>query len=219
MKRVIMICEGPTEQGFAKTNLQVHFVNKNIILQTPLIKASQGGIVKWQKLKEQIEKHLKSEPDAYVTTFIDYYGMYSKYGFPGWDTAHEIINKPNRIGALEEAMLSDIDATLQRRFIPYLQLHEFEGLLFNDINVIYSQIPTADIIGKAELEKTFKEFTNPEMINNNRENAPSRRLERIIRGYNKVVYGDILSEAIGLTRIRAKSPRFDNWISRLENLQ
>ena len=62
MKRVIMICEGPTEQAFAKTNLLVPFVYKNIFLQTPLIKASRGGIVKWARLKEQIENHLKSEP-------------------------------------------------------------------------------------------------------------------------------------------------------------
>ena len=53
-------------------------------LQTPLIKASRGGIVKWARLKEQIEKHLKSEPDAYVTTFIDYYVIYDKYEFLGW---------------------------------------------------------------------------------------------------------------------------------------
>ena len=162
--------------------------------------------------------HLKSEPDAYVTTFIDYYGMYAKHEFPGWTEAHAIVDKSNRIAALEKSMLNDIDPLFRHRFIPYLQLHEFEGLLFNDINVIYSQIPAADIVGKAELEKTFAEYTNPEMINNNRDTSPSHRLTRIIRGYNKVVYGDILSEAIGLARIRAKSPRFHSWITTIENL-
>ena len=84
MKRIILICEGPTEQAFTKTNLQVPFISKNIYIQSPLIKASRGGIVKWSKLKEQIETHLKAEPTAYVTTFIDYYGMYDKYLFPQW---------------------------------------------------------------------------------------------------------------------------------------
>lgn len=46
MKRVIMICEGHTEVAFAKRNLQVPFIYRNIILQTPLIKASRGGMVK-----------------------------------------------------------------------------------------------------------------------------------------------------------------------------
>lgn len=67
MKRIIIICEGPTEQAFVKTNLQLPFISKNIYIQSPLIKASRGGIVKWSTLKSQIEMHLKSEPDAYVT--------------------------------------------------------------------------------------------------------------------------------------------------------
>lgn len=218
MKRVILICEGPTEQAFAKTNLQVPFISKNIYIQSPLIKASRGGIVKWSKLKEQIETHLKAEPDAFVTTFIDYYGMYDKYQFPQWEEAHTIVDLNQRMEALEQGMLNDINESLRHRFIPYLQLHEFEGLLFNDINIIKSQIPKDDIVGMPELEKTFADYDNPEMINNNRTTSPSHRLMRIIRGYNKVVYGDILSEAIGLTRIRQKSPRFNNWLTKLESI-
>lgn len=218
MKRIILICEGPTEQAFAKTNLQIPFIGRNIHLQAPLIKASKGGIVKWQRLKEQVELHLKAEPNAYVSTFIDYYGMYEKHQFPGWENAHTIIDKNKRMDSLEQSMLQDINHKLQHRFIPYLQLHEFEGLLFNDINVIRSQVPPDDLIDVSELEKTFSDYSNPELINNNKATSPSHRLKRIIKGYNKVVYGDIISEAIGLERIRAKSPRFNNWITQLEKI-
>ncbi len=218
MKRIILICEGPTEQAFAKTNLLIHFSNKEKVLQTPLIKASKGGIVKWPILKDQIERHLKSEPDTYVTTFIDYYGVFEKHGFPGWAAAQTIPDKNARMLALERSMKQDIDQRLQHRFIPYLQLHEFEGLLFNDIQIFYGQIPEVDLIGKPELQKTFADYSNPEMINDSPNTSPSHRLVRIIRGYNKVVYGDILSEAIGLTQIRSKSPRFNSWITLLENL-
>ncbi len=218
MKRIIMICEGPTEQAFAKTNLLVPFINRNIYLQTPLIKTSRGGIVKWQRLKDQIETHLKAEQEAYVTTFIDYYGIYTKCQFPGWDAAHMIADKSNRMDSLEHSMLQSLEPQYHYRFIPYLQLHEFEGLLFNDIHVIKSLIPPDDLVGIAELEKTFSDYPNPEMINNNKNTSPSHRLERIIRGYNKIVYGDIISETIGLKRIREKSPRFNNWIARLENI-
>lgn len=218
MKRIIMICEGTTEQTFAKNNLQVPFINRNIYLQAPLIKASRGGIIKWKRLKDQIETHLKSEQDAYVTTFIDYYGMYTKFQFPGWDLAHKIVDKNSRMDSLEQSMMNSIVSQFQHRFIPYFQLHEFEGLLFNNIDVIKSQIPPEDLVGVDELEKTFADYPNPEMINNNKDSSPSHRLQRIIRGYNKVVYGDIISEAIGLERIREKSPRFNNWITRLENI-
>lgn len=218
MKRIIIVCEGPTEQVFCRTNLSLYMQTKNIHIQTPLIKHSKGGIVKWSVLKQQIENHLKSEPTATVTTFIDYYGMYSKHGFPQWDFCEQIPNKNSRMDAFEGAMFESVREDIRHRFIPYLQLHEFEGLLFNDIDIIYSQIPPGDIVSRVELEQTFADYNNPEMINNNRETSPSHRLERIIKGYNKVVYGDILSEAIGLLRIRDKSPRFNSWITKLENI-
>jgi len=218
MKRIIFICEGQTEQAFCNTNLQTLFQTKEIYIQTPLIKHSKGGIVKWSILKQQIETHLKSDRNAFVTTFIDYYGLYSKYQFPNWEIAERIQDKNIRMDSIEKGMNESIADDLQHRFIPYLQLHEFEGLLFNELRIFYEQIPIGDIVNKEELEKTFETFQNPEMINNNRNTSPSHRLMRIIRGYNKVVYGDILAEAIGLTKIRDKSPRFNNWISRLENI-
>ncbi len=218
MKRIIIICEGHTEQAFCKTNLQQHFQSKGILIQTPLIKHSKGGIVKWSILKQQIETHLKTDKSTFVTTFIDYYGLYAKYSFPNWEESERIQDKSTRMNNLEDGMLGDLNEELRYRFIPYLQLHEFEGLLFNDINIIYNQIPPNDIADKRELEKTFEDYDNPEMINNTRETSPSHRLERIIKGYNKVVYGDILAEAIGLHRIRNKSPRFNNWISKLESI-
>jgi hypothetical protein len=218
MKRIIIICEGPTERAFCKTNLQQHFQAKGILIQTPLIKHSKGGIVKWSILKKEIETLLKTDKSAFVTTFIDYYGLYAKYSFPNWEESEKIQDKNTRMDNLEDGMFGDLDKDVRFRFIPYLQLHEFEGLLFNDINIIYNQIPPNDIIDKRELEKTFEDYDNPEMINNTRETSPSHRLERIIKGYNKVVYGDILAEAIGLHRIRNKSPRFNNWINKLESI-
>lgn len=218
MKRIIIICEGQTEQAFVKTNLQVPFINRDIILHTPLIKPSRGGIVKWSKLKGQIETHLKVEPEAYITTFIDYYGLYSKHAFPEWENAHTIVDKNKRMDFLELSMYNDIDERHRYRFIPNLQLHEFEGLLFNDIEIFLSLIPQNDLIGVEELKRTFNDFPNPEMINNERKTSPSHRLMRIIKGYNKVIYGDIIAEAIGLERIRTKAHRFNNWITNLENI-
>jgi len=218
MKRIIIICEGQTEQAFCKTNLQSYLQEKSIAIQTPLIKHSRGGIVKWSILKRQIETHLKSDTTAYVTTFIDYYGLLSKYNFPNWDQCEKIQDCNKRMAAIEDAMLCDISENLRYRFIPYLQLHEFEGLIFNTIDVFYEQIPKEDIIGEKELVSIFANFDNPELINNSKKTSPSHRLEKIIKGYNKIVHGDILTAAIGLERIRKKSPRFNNWIAKIESL-
>lgn len=218
MKRVIIICEGQTEQAFVKTTMSQQFVGNGILLETPLIKSSRGGIVKWDKLKSQIEMHLKSDLQAFVTTFIDYYGIYSKFEFPGWDEAQQIPDKNRRMDSIESSMSESIDDRYRFRFIPYMQLHEFEGLLFNEIQIFHDQIPPDDLVSIEELNATFREYDNPEFINNSRDTSPSHRLARIINGYNKVVYGDILAEAIGLTRIRNKSPRFNNWLHKLENI-
>ena len=141
MKRVIIICEGETEKEFCNTILTPYFANKGIYIQSPLIKKSMGGIVKWSELKKQITLHLTTDSTAIVTTLIDYYGIYSKYSFPKWDNAEQNPNKNERMEILEQGMLESIEDSLRYRFIPYLQLHEFEGLLFNSIDVFYEQIP------------------------------------------------------------------------------
>lgn len=218
MKRVIVICEGETEKEFCKKILFPYFIAKDILIEPPLIKKSMGGIVKWGELKKQILHHLKNEPDAYITTLIDYYGLYSKYEFPNWDNSLKIADKSKRMDFLEIEMASSIDDALRHRYIPYMQLHEFEGLLFNEIKIFFEQIPQNELVGIKELKATLQEYENPEMINDSKETSPSHRLERIISGYNKVVYGNILAEAIGLDKIRNKSPRFDNWLKKIEQI-
>jgi hypothetical protein len=218
MKRVIIICEGDTEKEFCTKLLSPYFASKNIFLQSPLIKKSMGGIVKWSELLKQILLHLKNDKTAFVTTFIDYYGLYAKYQFPGWDDSIKIADKNSRMDFLERSMAESIDDDYRHRCLPYIQLHEFEGLLFNDIKIFYEQIPSNELIGKDELKRTFEDFENPEMINDTRETSPSHRLMRIINGYNKIVYGNILADAIGLENIRNKSNRFNQWLQKIENL-
>lgn len=214
MKRVIIICEGETEREFCKKVLAPHLIHLNIFIQAPLIKRSMGGIVKWSILKKEIETHLK-EPNIIVSTLIDYYGLYKKYNFPSWSDAEKILNKNNRLDFIENAMKEDIAEAINHRFIPYMQLHEFEGLLFNDVEVFYNQVPKEELIGIDELKKTFADYDNPEMINNSKHTSPSNRLQRIIKGYNKPLYGHYFAEAIGIENIRKISPRFNNWINKI----
>ncbi len=177
-----------------------------------------GGVVKWSELRKQILLHLKNDTKAFVTTFIDYYGLYAKYQFPGWDESLKITDKNIRMDFLEKSMSEDIGVDFQQRYLPYIQLHEFEGLLFNDIKIFYEQIPANELIGNDELKRTFNDFENPEMINDTRETSASHRLMRIVSGYNKVVYGNILADAIGLENIRKKSIRFNNWLQKIEDI-
>lgn len=216
MNRIIIICEGQTEQEFCNTLLQPHFSANGITLQTPLIKKTMGGIANWTVLKREIETYLRREKDVLVTTLIDYYGIKDSHGFPLWAEKQAIADKNQRLDEFEAAMLADVDENLRPHFVPYLQLHEFEGLLFSDKQAFYTTFNEYELAREDELKQTFADFNNPEMINDGVETSPSHRLERIIRGYEKVVYGCCLAEAIGLDKIRQKSPRFNNWLKRLE---
>jgi predicted ATPase len=181
MQRIIIICEGYTEQEFCNKTLLPHFAMREIDVKAPRTKKSNGGIANWSALKEQIENHLKQDPACSVSLFIDYYGIYAEHNFPAWEEASKIADKNDRLSYLEQKMKDDIDEKLRYRFIPYMQLREFEGLLFNDINIFHEQIPAADLVGLPELQSAFDQFTNPEMINSTRDNAPSKRLQRIIK--------------------------------------
>ena len=215
MKRIIIICEGLTEKEFCEKVLAPYLWQHEIDIQTPLIKISVGGIVKWDYLRRQVETHLKESSSVFVSTLIDYYGLYQKYNFPRWEEGNKIYDKDNRMSFLEEAMNKDVSESLQHRFIPYLQLHEFEALLFINLQIFYEQVPKSDLVGIEELEKTFTQYSNPEMINNSKVTSPGHRLERIIKGYKKPLYGHYLAEAIGVERIRSKCPRFNNWVQTL----
>ena len=102
-----------------------------------------------------------------------------------------------------------------RRFIPYIQLHEFESLLFHDIDSFDHVFSEKDFIDRDELTHILEQYPNPEEINNGRDTSPSHRLSKIINGYQKVIYGNIIAMEIGLDGIRKKCPLFNKWVERL----
>jgi hypothetical protein len=218
MIRLIIIGEGQTEQAFCKDVLQPYFVAKSIYIQNPTIKKSKGGIVAWEELKKEILNHLKSDTTAYVSLLIDYYGIKAKHGFPKWDEAQTIVDKNERMDFLEGAMLSDIKEKYQNRFIPYIQLHEFEGLLFCEQDVFDDNFEDDEFLDHKYLDETINLNPNPEMINEGSTTAPSKRLMKIIEGYQKTVHGPLIAQEIGLRKMRQKCPRFNRWVEKLSEL-
>ena len=143
-----------------------------------------------------------------VTSLVDYYGFQRK-GDRSVEAleAHLREKTGERVGAGWD----------ENRVFPYVQMHEFEGLLFSDVEVFATQIDfPPDCM--AALRAVREQFTTPEDINDNYETAPSRRIASVIPRYGKRLHGPILAEEIGLDRIRAACPRFDAWVRRLEAL-
>lgn len=218
--RVIIICEGHTERDFCKKFLEPYFSDKCIKIESPLIGKSNGGIVKWiglKGLKQEISNHIKTNQSAFVTTFVDYYGLTDKLKLPMWNDSKSLKDLNKRVEKIEAGMFQDINDSIRYRFIPYIQLHEFEALLFSDLRVFNEKILKTSH-NSDYLKSTIENYDNPEMINNNRETSPSNRLKRIIPGFRKKLHADILVNAIGIDRIRKKCPRFDNWLDQIEGL-
>lgn len=218
MARLIIVCEGQTEQEFCNDILQPHLIQFGIVVQNPTIKKTAGGIVNWASLKHQIETHLKQDPTAFVTTLIDFYGIHANHHYPNWLQANQHNNKNIGMDLMEQGMLASIPGQLQQRFIPYIQLHEFEGLLFCDINVFDNGFEENEFLDYNYLVQTLNDNQNPELINDSSITAPSKRLMKIIKDYSKITHGCLIAQDIGINKIRIKCPRFNKWIDDLEHI-
>ncbi|MFU8806055.1 MAG: DUF4276 family protein, partial [Bradymonadaceae bacterium] len=99
----------------------------------------------------------------------------------------------------------------------YVQMHEFEGLLFSDVDAL------ANEIGQVALAESFRQiraaFPTPEDINDSPMSAPSKRIEAVFSRYEKPFHGSLASLEIGISTIRQECPLFDGWVRRLESLQ
>lgn len=215
MKELILICEGPTEIEFCKKILVDHFKKFNIKLTYTLILHSDGGIVKWEILKKQIEKHYTDNNAVFISTFIDYYGIYEHHNFINWNLAEAEPVKSNRISILEKAMKADLDQNIE--FIPFILLHEFEMLAFCDYQVFEDTYETNEA-RLNKLKEICDNYPNPEEINNGITTAPSKRLHKYIRRYKKTSDSINITTQIGLAKMRAKCPSFNAWISKLESI-
>lgn len=93
-------------------------------------------------------------------------------------------------------------------------MHEFEALLFSDCESF------AEGIGQKELGDEFQkvrdQFSTPEEINDSPQTAPSKRVEKLVSGYQKPFLGNLAALEIGLNRMRTEGPRFGLWVARLE---
>src|SRR5262249_41889829 len=143
------------------------------------------------------------------------YGIHAQ--FPGLSDAESLRGTPNkRVEALEEAFAKDVG---DDRFVPYIQLHEFEAYLFSDPTK-FTNFYDRHEKQIAALKAIAEQHTTPELIDDGQHSAPSKRIAAELPDYEdaKSVIGSQVAELIGLNVIRGKCPHFAAWLSRLEKL-
>ena len=98
-----------------------------------------------------------------------------------------------------------------------MQKHEFEGLLFSNVEAfeLSFDLPEESIRHCGEF---VKRFPRPKTSMTTSQQCPSKRISGIVPRYDKVVSGSVLAMDIGLDVIRDACPRFGNWLDRLESL-
>jgi hypothetical protein len=226
MARLYLFGEGRTEETFADRLLKPHLASHGVYLHPTSVaharrrgKTHRGGGRNYEPMRNDIMRFLAQQkaPDVFFTTMIDLYGLSA--GFPRLDEAERLRHMPvERVEFLEQAFADDI-ADPRSRFIPYIQLHEYEAILFSEPSFFrYSYERHEKQI--AELQKIADSYPTPELIDDGPQTAPSKRIITQIPDYDdaKPAVGPDVAELIGLDVIRAKCPHFNDWLSRLEKL-
>lgn len=166
----------------------------------------------YARLKSDLTLWMKQDqqPDAWFTTMIDFYGL--PEDFPGYGECVGRSDPIGRVECLEGRLQRDIS---HRRFIPYIQLHEFEALLFSEPDKFESVFPGAPAVTR-KLMAIRNEFQTPEHINDRPDLAPSKRIMQLLPDYKKPVAGPLIIQQIGLPTLRRECAHFRRWISKIE---
>jgi hypothetical protein len=219
MSIIKILVEGPTEVLFVNDVLRPHFFEKGIAVR-PFLLQEGGGAPKYPRSQKQILNTIKADRRCCCTTLVDFYGLPKDW--PGRKNADGRRAYLEKAATVEEALSVDICEQLglsfdQSRFIPYVQMHEFEALLFSDISKLAERAKKREKIS-VEFEHILKSFSCPEEINDNYDTCPSRRIEQNIEDYVKTVDGIIVARAIGMEKMRQECPHFNEWITKLEGI-
>lgn len=224
MIQLMVAVEGNTERNFIKHVLGPHLLDRQVYVLEPTIvgklHAQRRGSQKrgggpFRFWREDLERILRGDGrhDLRVTTLFDLYGL--PRDFPGLDEHRTDTNTNRRCDALQAKLAEQFD---DRRFIPYLQRHEFEALVLASLPSLRGLLDAEDdLVGLEQLAANIA-GTTPEDINDGKLTAPSKRLLRYVPGYSKVLHGPLAVEETGLASLREECPRFDAWVERLETL-
>lgn len=224
---VHILCEGQTEQGFIDDVLKPYLMAegvtavKSVIVTTNRRLNARGGMLSYQQAVRDLNLMMKSSLDGpyekhVFTTMFDLYALPND--FPGYQDAMALTDRYVRVESLEEAFAVNIG---DDRFVPYIQLHEFEALVFCGIQYLKDLYPDCEK-GCQLLLEAMNVQPNPELINDSPETAPSKRLIKAIEeesqthyNYNKPMTGKYIAGKVGVDGLKARCRHFSEWVERL----
>lgn len=228
--RLHVLAEGQTEESFVNEVLAPELGAHEIFADTHRITTGRrhgrlfrGGLTNYEHLAWDLTLWMKQDQneDSWFTTMIDLYHL--PINFPGRGSVPLTAAAHDKVARLEAELSKDViarlsDLPVSRRLIPYIQLHEFEALLFSDPSALLEAYP-GNQTAVGQLTAIRAQFQSPEEIDETPGSAPSKRILDILPDYQKPVAGLLIAQRIGLAAIRRECPHFDDWLSRIIALE
>jgi hypothetical protein len=225
MVRLYFYVEGQTEQEYTARVLRPYLARFGVQVMGAVRAASgrrhghvsRGGGSRYQPMRRDLGNLLRQDAhgDVRFTTIFDLYALPSD--FPGWEEAEKQRHLPReRVLTLEKAFAADVG---DARFIPHIQLYEFETILLCDPRYFALVYENCDK-GIAALEAAVAVASSPELVNDHETTAPSKRIVNQFPQYGgqKRTVGVELAHCVGIDKTRALCPHFHRWLSTLEAL-
>ncbi len=216
-KELRVFCEGATERTFVSNVLHPHLKAFQVYAH-PVMRIDKGketGVSSWPLIRKDLMKDVgRARSHQYFTTMFDLYRFHCpRFDIPDGLTSYE------KVLEIERQMKADLD---NPRFIPYLQLHEFEALCFVDLGEIPKSFPDrfqAVERSIGQLKASVSQL-QPEEIDEGPTTAPSKRIIAAVPEYRRLkpVVGPQIVGRIGLHVLREKCPHFGEWLSQLEKI-
>lgn len=221
-----VLCEGQTELRFASKVLATYLVVKGIVVLPQLLitsrkKNARGGVLSYQQAKRDLTFMIRGARDNeqevhYFTSMFDLYALPDD--FPGFAEA-SALKDYSQAAKLEEAFGKDVNCY---KFIPYIQLHEFEALVLCNIDGLKDIYPNAsEKLIELKNEVMTQYGDNMELVDNSAETAPSKRIIKALKDeyhYDKPKSGTEITDKIGIDTLRTKCRHFNVWLSKIENI-
>ena len=229
MSRLLIHVEGETEETFINSILRLYLVQYGYtsvgarLMGNARQRDHRGGIRGWNQVRKDIIRYLKEDSEALTTTIVDYYGL-PRAGEKAWPGRYDASllsfgQIRQKASIVEKALLDDISTEFEtgfaeQHFIPYVVMHEFEGMLFSDCCRFGDGIGRPDLV--PQFQQIRSQFESPEHIDDSPTTAPSKRIEQIIPGYQKPLLGILAISEIGLDPIRTECAHFREWLESLK---
>jgi Domain of unknown function (DUF4276) len=223
-KRVVVVCEGETEEEFVRDVLAPGFYGLGLYLEPQMVETSpghRGGALNYDRVKPHLRNTLRQKSAPVVTTLFDFYKLDKR--FPGFEQSKVIPDLGQKLNLLRRELHADVVAAAgcqPERFIPYIQPYEFEALLFSDVTALTQVNPLWSKKSIERLVEIRAAADSPEHINDRPETKPAAHLERELKAprYSKRTHGPVAARKIGLTKLEAECAFFAAWLAQIREL-